>query len=107
MGDHVLDRLFQILQARKHADPERSYASSLYAQGTQKISEKIIEEAEETIAEALKGNADLLAAESADLLFHLMVLWADQGIVPGDVFAVLEKRFGTGGIEEKKLRKKS
>lgn len=101
MSDHILERLYEVLLERKKAAPEESYVASLYAQGTEKITEKVLEEVSEAIVEALKGNQDRLREESADLLFHLMVLWANQGIAPADVFAVLEKRFGTGGHEEK------
>lgn len=105
MSAHILEKLYEILLARKNSDPASSYTASLYAKGTEKITEKILEEARETIVEALNGNADKLKEESADLLFHLMVLWADQGIAPDDVFAVLEKRFGTGGHTDKAARK--
>lgn len=105
MTQHILDRLFQILQERKGADPEKSYVASLYKKGTAKIAEKITEEARETIDEALAGDNEKLKSESADLLFHLMVLWAHMGIAPSDVFAVLEKRLGVGGLEEKAARK--
>lgn len=102
----ILKDLYLILQQRKNADAGESYVASLYAKGTKHISDKVIEEAEETIAEAIKGDKDRLKEESADLLFHLSVLWADQGVSPDDVFAVLEKRFGQSGHAEKASRKK-
>ncbi len=102
----ILKDLYAILQQRKNADPESSYVASLYKKGTRKISDKVIEEANEAIAEALAGDKDKLKEESADLLFHLMVLWADQGVEPDEVFSVLEKRFGTSGHVEKASRKK-
>ncbi len=102
----ILNDLYVILQQRKNADPESSYVACLYKKGTRKISDKVIEEANEAIEEALKGDTARLKEESADLLFHLMVLWADQGVAPDEVFAVLEKRFGTGGHAEKASRKK-
>lgn len=104
MSEHILDRLYQILQERKGAEPDSSYVASLYDKGTEAITEKVTEEAAETIAEALAGHQENLTAESADLLFHLMVLWADQGIAPDDVFKILEERFGTSGHEEKASR---
>ena len=60
----------------------------------------------ETCIEALQGNPEKLKAESADLLYHLMVLWADQGITPEDVLEVLQARQGTSGIAEKNSRTK-
>lgn len=101
----ILQELHKVLLTRKDADPETSYVASLYKGGAPKISEKVMEEAQETIDEALKGDNEKLKQESADLLFHLAVLWAHAGISPGDVFKVLESRFGTGGHEEKAARK--
>lgn len=105
MSDFFKD-LFETIQSRKGADPESSYTASLYAKGTAKIAQKVGEEAVETCIEALQGNKDSLAAESADLLYHLMVLWADQGLTPDDVLAVLQKRQGTSGHDEKASRSK-
>ncbi len=78
--------------------------ASLYAKGTEKIAEKVGEEAVETIIEAVKGDRQKLASESADLLFHLMVLWADQGLTPDDVLSILENRMGVSGHAEKAAR---
>lgn len=102
----ILKDLYIILKQRKGADPKDSYVASLYHKGTAHIADKVIEEAEETIAEAIKGDKDRLKEESADLLFHLSVLWADQGVSPDEVLAVLEKRFGQSGHAEKASRKK-
>ncbi len=112
MNEHILNKLYDILQARKNADPETSYVASLYKRGSVKISEKIREEAEETIVEGLRleksrddrAIRDALTYESADLLFHLMVLLSHHDIALESVFAQLENRFGTSGIEEKKSR---
>lgn len=104
MSAEIIDKLFEVLEGRKSEDPEKSYVASLYHKGTKKICEKVEEEAGEAIVEALAGNQELLKEESADLLFHLMVLWADQGIKPEDVLGVLERRFGIGGHEEKASR---
>ena len=105
MDRHILDRLWEVLQQRRDADPGSSYVAALYAGGTKKIARKIIEEAGEVVAEALDKQPEKLKAESADLLFHLMVLWAERGITPDDIFKILEERFGTGGLEEKRARK--
>ncbi len=105
MTKHILDSLHEVLLTRKNADTENSYVACLYKGGAKKISEKVIEEAHETVAEALKNDNEKLKSESADLLFHLAVLWAHQGISPDDVFKVLESRFGTGGHVEKSSRK--
>ena len=100
----ILNELYDVLLTRKNADAKTSYVASLYDKGTQYICSKVIEEAQEAVDEALVGNSELLKSESADLLFHLMVLWVDQGITPAEVLGVLESRFGTGGHEEKAAR---
>ena len=112
MNTHILEKLYAVLQERKGSDPESSYVASLYAKGSAKISEKIREEAEETIVEGLRleKSADdaairkALTAESADLVFHLMVLLSHHDINPNEVFQVLEDRFGVSGHDEKASR---
>jgi len=104
MSTNILDTLYDILKSRKDSDIKQSYVASLYNKGTDKIAEKIGEEAIETIIEAVKRDRDALKEESADLLFHLMVLWADQDIEPHDVLKILQDRFGTSGHEEKANR---
>lgn len=104
MTNDTLGKLYQTLLERKNADPEESYVASLYHRGTAKIAQKVGEEAVETCIEALQGNVDKLQEESADLLFHLMVLWADQGVTPDDVLGILEKRMGVSGHAEKASR---
>lgn len=105
MSDQILQAVFDVIKARQGADAAESYVASLYAKGTEKIAEKVGEEAVEAIIEAVKGDREKLASESADLLFHLMVLWADQGLAPVDILNILEKRMGTSGHEEKASRK--
>lgn len=102
----IIKTLFATIESRKGADAETSYTASLYAKGTAKIAQKVGEEAVETCIEALQGNKDKLKEESADLLFHLMVLWADQDLTPDDVFKILESRIGVSGHDEKASRKK-
>lgn len=114
MSKHILEKLYAVLQERKDADPERSYVASLYARGSVKISEKIREEAEETIVEGLRLEKSVedeairqaLTAESADLVFHLLVLLSHHNIDPQEVFTVLKKRFGISGHEEKAKRRR-
>ncbi|NQZ14106.1 MAG: phosphoribosyl-ATP diphosphatase [Alphaproteobacteria bacterium] len=104
MSEHIINALFKIIEERKGADPESSYVASLYDKGTSKIAQKVGEEAVETAIEALQGDKEKLAQESADLLFHLMILWADQGLKPDDIMNVLQSRLGTSGIDEKASR---
>lgn len=103
-GGEILDALFAVIESRRGGNPEESYTASLLAKGTGKISEKVGEEAVETIIAALQEGPDALAAESADLLYHLCVLWADAGIKPDDVWARLAERDGVSGLIEKANR---
>lgn len=103
---HVLDRLYAVIESRHGGDPAASYTSKLLHQGSEKIAKKLGEEAVETVIEGVGGDSDRLAAESADLLYHLLVLWSARGVEPEKVWQALESRMGTSGIEEKKSRKK-
>ncbi len=105
MTEHLVDRLFATIQSRKGGDPDKSYVARMYGRGLNKIAEKMGEEAIETIVAAVAKDKAETVLESADLLFHLMVLWAAKGIEPGDVFDELARREGLSGIEEKKGRK--
>lgn len=100
----VLNRLFATILSRQGADPKTSWTAKLFAQGRNKIVQKVGEEAMEMNIAALTEGPDELAAESADLIYHMLVLWADAGITPGDVWAELAKREGLSGIEEKRAR---
>lgn len=101
---HALDDLFSIIAARQGADPETSYTAKLFAKGRHKIAQKVGEEAVETVIAAVALDAKAVTVESADLLYHLLVLWAATGVAPGDVWAELERRTGTSGIAEKNAR---
>jgi phosphoribosyl-ATP pyrophosphohydrolase len=100
----VIGRLFVTIESRKGADPETSYTAKLFSRGRAKIAQKVGEEAVETVIEAMRGDRDKIVSESADLLYHLMVLWADAGLTPDDIWAKLETREGVSGIAEKKAR---
>jgi phosphoribosyl-ATP pyrophosphohydrolase len=100
----ALDRLWQVIQSRRGADPQISYTARLFARGRAKIAQKLGEEAVETVIEGVSDNPTALVGESADLLYHLLVLWAAAGICPTDVAAELARREGTSGIEEKRGR---
>jgi phosphoribosyl-ATP pyrophosphohydrolase len=100
----ILDRLFAIVEQRKGADPALSHSARLLSHGTAKVAQKLGEEAVEAVIEAMRGNRDGVIAESADLLYHLMVVWVDAGIRPATVWAELERRQGVSGIAEKAAR---
>ena len=103
--DHTLDRLFSAIAARKGADPKSSYTAKLFAQGAPKIAQKLGEEAVETVIAALTEERAAVTAESADLLYHLLVLWVERGGTPEDVWAELARREGVSGLAEKASRK--
>lgn len=105
MSDDVLTKLYQVIESRKGADAGTSYTAKLLAGGAPKIGKKIGEEATEVVIAALGEGKDAVTSESADLLYHLMVLWADQGVTPQDVFDELARREGISGIDEKNSRK--
>jgi phosphoribosyl-ATP pyrophosphohydrolase len=101
----ALDRLFATIAARKGADPASSYTATLLAEGVEKCAKKFGEEATETVIAAISRDKTELAKESADVLYHLLVLWAASGITPEEVYAVLRAREGRPGLEEKAARK--
>jgi phosphoribosyl-ATP pyrophosphohydrolase len=101
----TLDRLFATIAARKGADPASSYTASLLAAGMAKCAKKFGEEAVEAVIAAARGDKTELAKESADVLYHLLVVWAAAGITPDDVYAVLKAREGVSGLDEKASRK--
>ena len=102
----ILERLYRVIESRKGADAATSYTAKLFADGRAKIARKLGEEAVEAVTAALAGGKPELVAESADLLYHLLVLWADAGIAPAEIWAELERREGTSGIAEKAARQK-
>lgn len=106
MDKHAIDTLFAVIQSRQGADPDTSYTAKLFAKGRKKIAQKVGEEAVETALAALAEGPAGVTSESADLLYHLLVLWAEMGVVPDDVWAELNRRSGVSGIEEKNSRKK-
>lgn len=102
----ILDRLYQVIDSRRAADPAVSHTARLFQKGTRKIAQKVGEEAVETVIEAVRGKRDRLISESADLMYHLLVLWADARINPAEVWQELARREGMSGIEEKQSRPK-
>ncbi len=106
MGEQVLENLYRVILARRGADPAESNTARLLAKGEKKIAQKLGEEAVETVIEGARGDKDGVIAESADLLYHLLVLWAALDVKPEEVWAVLRAREGISGIAEKASRPK-
>src|ERR1700741_1060339 len=78
----VLDRVYGVIVSRRDADPEVSHVAPLFHKGTRKTAQKLGEEAVETVIAAMSQKRKDIVGESADLMFHLLVLWADAGIRP-------------------------
>jgi phosphoribosyl-ATP pyrophosphohydrolase len=100
----VLDRLWSVVMNRRTADPAISHSARLLMRGTAKVAQKFGEESIECLIEAVAGNNDAVIAESADVLYHLIVLWVACGIRPNEVWDELKRREGISGIAEKASR---
>jgi phosphoribosyl-ATP pyrophosphohydrolase len=103
-GAEVLDRLYAVITSRQGADPSVSHSARLLSRGTAKVAQKFGEEAVECLIEAVAGNRVALIAESADVLYHLLVLWVNAGVTPAEVWGELLRREGVSGIAEKSAR---
>jgi phosphoribosyl-ATP pyrophosphohydrolase len=102
----ALERLWRVIDSRRGADPDTSYTAKLFARGNAKIAQKFGEEAVEAVIEGARGDRAALIGESADVLYHLFVLWVALGVSPDEVAGELTRREGTSGIAEKKGRKR-
>ena len=100
----VLDRLFRVVASRRDADPTVSHSARLLSRGMPKVAQKFGEEAVECLIEAVGGDHRALVGESADVLYHLLVLWVGAGVAPQDVWAELVRREGISGLAEKAAR---
>lgn len=101
---HMTDsvgRLFEAVLDAKRADPAGSRTARLLRSGRAKMAKKLAEEAVEVVIDAMHGNRDAVVRESADLLYHLVVLWVSAGVRPEDVWTEMERRERLLGIAEK------
>ena len=103
MADYNLEKLFDDLLKKKKFDKENSYTSILL-KNKNLLAKKIGEESIEVILEYLDNNKNKIIKESADLLYHLCVIWISADIKPDDVWHELHRRKGISGLEEKKRR---
>jgi phosphoribosyl-ATP pyrophosphohydrolase len=106
-GAAVLDRLWNVVMNRRDADPTISHSARLLSRGPSKVAQKFGEEAVECLIEAVRGDHDAVIAESADVLYHLIVVWVSTGVAPDEVWAELARREGVSGIAEKASRARS
>lgn len=100
----VLDQLFDTIRSRRGADPGSSYTAKLFARGIGQCAKKLGEEGVEAALAAVEGDPKAVIAESADLLYHLLVVWEAAGVKPAQVYAELQRREGISGIEERARR---
>lgn len=107
MADDVLQRLAALIHARRSESADRSYTRELLDAGPERCAKKLGEEATETVIAALGSDKATLARESADLVYHLLVLLESRQLAWGDVLNELERRMGTSGLAEKAARKPS
>lgn len=100
----ILGRLYAAILERRNADPAQSYTAKLLARGPQQCAKKLGEEAVEAALAGAARDPSALTDESADLIYHLLVLWAAVGVRPEDVYDVLAAREGRSGLDEKRAR---
>ena len=100
-----LAELFAEIEARRDASPDSSYSAQLLSD-LPRAARKLGEEAVETLTAALAGSEDELLSESADLIYHWLVVLAARGLTPQQVVAILESRAGRSGLDEKAARQK-
>ena len=100
----TLNDLAATIAARKSADPSSSWTAQLFAKGPEKCAEKFGEEAIEAIIEAVKGDQDALAAEAADVIYHLLVMLAARDVPLSQVLDILAARQAQSGLTEKASR---
>lgn len=99
--DEILTAIYQVIQERRQNPSEKSYVASLYAKGLDKILGKIGEEATEVAIAGKGGQIEEVVSEVADLWFHTLVLLSYYDLPPERIYAELQRRFGTSGLEEK------
>ncbi len=101
----IMGRLEKVIRERRFAStPDDSYVAKMTRQGRAKMAQKIGEEGVELTIAAVRDKHDEIIKESADLLFHMLLLWVDAGISPSQVAEELRRREGVSGLEEKKSR---
>jgi phosphoribosyl-ATP pyrophosphohydrolase len=103
-GETILDALYQVIRKRKESPGEKSYTASLFRKGIDTILKKTGEEATELVIAGKGGKREEIVYETADLLYHVLVLLGHYEIEPEEVYAELRRRFGVSGVTEKESR---
>ena len=96
----VLVRLFETIEKRSNDDPSQSYTAQLLSEGKEKCIAKLKEESLETVEAAEKDEISQIIYESADLIYHLLVLWKKFDLTPDQIYTELENREGKAGIRK-------
>ena len=102
----ILMRLYEVIDSRKTDDTDTSYTAQLFNQGTSRIAQKLGEEAIETVIAVINKDHQATISECADLIYHMLVAWADAGIHPKDIMAELSDREVISGLTVKRARNK-
>ncbi len=103
----IVEELYGVIETRKGGDPETSYVARTLARGREHVAKKVGEEGVEVALAGALGDKKGLVSESADLLFHLLVLWSAAGVKPADVFGELSKRRGVSGLAREDGKRKA
>jgi len=103
-NDDIIAAVYRVIQERKANPSDSSYTASLMGKGIDKILKKIGEEATEVVIAGKGGKREEIVCETADLIFHNLVLLGFYDIDPEEVYCELRRRFGTSGIAEKASR---
>ena len=96
----VLERLFEAIEKRSKDDPSQSYTAKLLSEGKEKCIAKLKEESLETVEAAEKEEVSQIIYESADLIYHLLVLWKKFDLTPDQIYTELENREGKTGLRK-------
>jgi phosphoribosyl-ATP pyrophosphohydrolase len=97
---NILIRLFEIIEKRANEDSTKSYTAQLLSEGKEKCIAKVREEALETVEAAEQEDISQIIYESADLIYHLLVMWKKFDLTPDDIYSELERREGKTGIRQ-------
>ncbi len=104
---NIIDELFGVIEKRKGGDPETSYVARTFSRGREHVAKKVGEEGVEVALAGALGDKKAVVSESADLLFHLLILWSDTGVAPAEVLDELSKRRGVSGLAREARKHKA
>ena len=103
----IVEELYGVIEKRKGGDPESSYVARTLSRGREHVAKKVGEEGVEVALAGALGDRKGIVSESADLLFHLLILWSDTGVAPAEVFNELSKRRGVSGLARDARKRKA